>query len=151
MATTSICTHCCVEITLDEDMLAWARQRVWYDANRVDLDVPATTCESGDYEGEPHEPEPYPEHVRLHHVAEEAGVIGEFLDTCGYVLCEVDKRGEYQALNKTVQQVLADHFHIDLDRLETEKREILEAQRRLNEQAETSPTDTPERSTPDRG
>jgi hypothetical protein len=33
------------------------RQEVWYDADRVDMDVPAVTCETGDNEGEPHAPE----------------------------------------------------------------------------------------------
>jgi hypothetical protein len=53
---TATCAGCGVTVTRDDDASAWTKQEVWYDADRVDLDVPAVTCEKGDSEGEPHKP-----------------------------------------------------------------------------------------------
>lgn len=73
----------------------------------------------------------YPEHDKLKSVAEESQIIGEFLDTCGYVLCVEESEpfyyhhDEYIPTRNSIQQILAHYFSIDLDRIEAEKRAML--------------------------
>jgi hypothetical protein len=88
----------------------------------------------------------YPEHEKLTEVADLSQAIGEFLDGCGYTLCEVlylapyngpgglsrepskyDQHGRFYPVSKSVQALLADYFEIDLDAIEREKRAMLEA------------------------
>lgn len=102
----------------------------------------------------------YPEHEKLAAVADESQAIGEFLDSCPYVLCRVVPEGnngepryidivtgetrekggfdaewnpayeswrEHYAPIGSIQDVLAEHFGIDRDALEREKREMLNA------------------------
>lgn len=117
----------------------------------------------------------YPEHDKQHLIHEDSQVIGEFLDTCGYELCEwraagnngedeyvwtrralkarpsradhtprlhdfIDGRAEhnpeyegwdegYVPVGKSIQRILAKHFGIDLDKIEDEKRAMIDALR----------------------
>lgn len=89
----------------------------------------------------------YPEHEKLEAVKDKSQAIGEFLDFGTYTLCrwvELDKDDEsneelieagvdgmYQPVGE-ITRVLAEHFGIDLDVLEAEKRQMLDAQRELN-------------------
>lgn len=89
----------------------------------------------------------YPEHEKLDAVKERSQAIGEFLDFGTYTLCrwvELDKDDEaneelieagvdgmYQPVGE-ITKVLAEHFGIDLNRLEDEKRQMLDEQRALN-------------------
>lgn len=92
----------------------------------------------------------YPEHDKLHAVKDQSQAIGEFLAFGPHTLCqwvELDKEDEFNALLieagldgmyepvYNITKVLAEHFGIDLDRLEAEKRQMLDEQRALNERA----------------
>lgn len=91
----------------------------------------------------------YPEHDRLLKIKDESQAIGEFLDGCGYTLCEVvyhasfngpgglsteptsdDSHGHFRPVMKPTDRILADWFGIDLNALEREKRAMLEAIRK---------------------
>lgn len=94
-------------------------------------------------------PDPYPEHTKLRAVADESQAIGEFIESSGYVLCELrtfiepidDEPGgrtfetepRLVLVGKPIQQILADYFEIDLDKIEFEKRAILDTLREMNE------------------
>lgn len=86
----------------------------------------------------------YPEHEKLAKVKDESQAIGEFLENCGYTLCEImydapwngpggltreptrDGGGAFYAVSKGTNRILADYYGIDLDRLEAEKRQMLD-------------------------
>ncbi|WP_314191957.1 hypothetical protein [uncultured Arthrobacter sp.] len=81
--------------------------------------------------------EPYPEHAKQAAVVDESEAIGRFLDEGPYVLAEYrefDDRREPQLVPvaKSLQQVLADWFGIDLKKIEEEKRRMLESLRAMN-------------------
>ncbi len=75
----------------------------------------------------------YPEHEKLAAVSERSQIIGEFLDHCGYTLCEfrsapiLSDYDEFLPARKSLQEVLADYFGIDLEVIEREKRAMLDA------------------------
>lgn len=89
----------------------------------------------------------YPEHDKLTAISDESQAIGEFIETSDYTLCELksfteplnDAGDTYETgpqfvpVAKSIQQVLADYFGIDLAKIETEKRAMLDALRSLNE------------------
>lgn len=77
-------------------------------------------------------PDPYPEHARQSEVLDAAQAIGEFLDNTDYVLAEyrvMDGWPEPRLapVSKTLDQILADYFGIDLDKIEAEKRAMIAA------------------------
>jgi len=78
----------------------------------------------------------YPEHDKLRAVNDQSQAIGEFLDLflpkVGIVLMERDKYGDYHPTYRTIQSLLAEYFEIDLDKIEAEKRQMLEDLRALN-------------------
>lgn len=77
----------------------------------------------------------YPEHDKLMAVKDESQAIGEFIESVnGLRLCEVDDRGRWWPTSRAINKILADHFGIDLDVLEDEKRAMLETQRLHNVQ-----------------
>ena len=81
----------------------------------------------------------YPEHEKLGDVQAESQAIGEFLDMSGYTLCEVDDKGPYSSgsyvpVFKPINEILASYFDIDLDKIEREKRHMLEGCRIINGQ-----------------
>lgn len=81
------------------------------------------------------EVEPYPECKRMQAVTDRSQAIGEFLDWLyderGIVLAERDRReGRLWALpGRPWTQLLAQYFDIDLERVDDEKRHMLEALR----------------------
>lgn len=83
-------------------------------------------------------PAEYPEHEKLHAVREHSQSVGEFLDWMN------EKYGAFLAfypedqevpfrVHTPIEKMLAEHFGIDLDVLETEKRAMLDAQREAND------------------
>ena len=82
-----------------------------------------------------------PQLNKLAAVSKSSQAIGEFLDTSPYILCEVvpckqfhptPRAAEYCTVgqhlvptSKTIQQILAEYFGIDLQEVERERREIL--------------------------
>lgn len=81
--------------------------------------------------------DPYPEHTKQAAVLEESQAIGQFLDEGPYVLAEYVAFEDHDhetlvPVSKPIQQVLAEHFGIDLDAIEREKRRMLESMREMN-------------------
>lgn len=83
----------------------------------------------------------YPEHDKLKAIQEESQTIGEFLDTCGYQLCEYhqgyleddDGASRFMPVRGTVQDILAHYFCIDQNKIDAEKRQMLDEMRTANE------------------
>jgi hypothetical protein len=78
--------------------------------------------------------DPYPECTKLASHREEAQIIGDFLSHLpnGYQLGEWYKpEGYYEAalfpVAKPIEQILADYFNIDMDKVEAERRQMLAA------------------------
>lgn len=75
----------------------------------------------------------YPEHDKMAAVKGEAQAIGAFLDSTKYQLGAWDKDSErFWPIHLTIEQVLAEHFNIDLNLIEQEKRAMLEEIRAMN-------------------
>lgn len=76
----------------------------------------------------------YPEHEKMHAVKEQSQAIGAFLDDPNTgQLCEFnDEMGEFLPTHKTIERTLADYFDIDLDKIEAEKRDMLDKMRAAN-------------------
>jgi hypothetical protein len=79
----------------------------------------------------------YPEHDKLKAVQEESQTIGEFLDTCGYTLAKWSKEPhlvDYSELVPVgnIPDILAEYFCIDQNKIEAEKRAMLEEMRTVN-------------------
>ena len=104
----------------------------------------------------------YPEHEKLMKVKDESQVIGEFLEGCGYTLCEFQPEADeprwidedtgapshvfadnavenfawypegYYPVRGGINEILAGYFGIDLDKIEDEKRQMLEELRTAN-------------------
>lgn len=72
---------------------------------------------------------PTPELDKMMKVQKESQIIGEFLDSCGYMLCRASGKDwhPFEPVPKTIEQVLADYFGIDLKKVEEERRSILRA------------------------
>lgn len=74
----------------------------------------------------------YPEHKKLTAIAEQSQSIGEFIDwlqtSKGYEICYYtdDDADPLAKVPKSINDLLADYFKIDQDKLEEEKREMLE-------------------------
>lgn len=80
----------------------------------------------------------YPEHAKLRVVSDESQAIGEFLEDSPYTLCELRYFDEFDEprfveVQKSTSRVLADYFGIDMDKLEAEKRQMLERMREAND------------------
>lgn len=77
----------------------------------------------------------YSEHDKQKAVLDDARVIGEFLDWAssqGYQLCRFsDRYDEFNPVGSFLD-VLAEYFEIDLDKIEAEKRQMLESIRAAN-------------------
>jgi hypothetical protein len=82
----------------------------------------------------------YPEHTKLKAVVSQSQAIGGFIEWLGEQgmwICKLYKanptcEGEYLPVTGSINELLAKHFEIDLKKLESEKRALLEEQRRLN-------------------
>lgn len=71
----------------------------------------------------------YPEHEKLQKVAELTQTCGEFLDYLeanGYSLCEVGQYDRFYPTFTPKVELIARFFEIDRDKIEAEKREMLE-------------------------
>jgi hypothetical protein len=84
---------------------------------------------------------PYPEHAKQAAVLDEAQTIGQFLDEGPYILAEYvtfegHDRPTLVPVSKSVQQILAEHLGIDLNAIEREKRQMLDAMREAQDNAE---------------
>lgn len=67
----------------------------------------------------------WPEHDRLARIQDESQAIGQFLDEGGYTLCKAD--GDvFEPVYEPLDRILARHFEIDLDKIEAEKRQMLQ-------------------------
>jgi len=74
----------------------------------------------------------YPEHEKMHSVKEKSQAIGEFLEQIqseGLVICDYHEH-EWSPISKGIEQILADYFEIDLNKIEREKRQMLDEMRR---------------------
>lgn len=71
----------------------------------------------------------YPEHEKLEKISDKSQACGEFLDWLsseGISLCSWHERDEqYYQDPRTITDLLADYFDIDLDKIENEKRDML--------------------------
>jgi uncharacterized cysteine cluster protein YcgN (CxxCxxCC family) len=69
-----------------------------------------------------------PELDKMKAVQDKSQTIGWFLDTCGYDLAEYDDdHMKYFPINKNIEQILAEFFNIDLNKIENERRQLLDA------------------------
>jgi len=78
--------------------------------------------------------EKYPEHAKLEAVAPQSQAIGEFLEwLMSTYSCELGRpegrNAGFRPVGVSTQQLLAEFFEIDLDKLEAEKRAMLDALR----------------------
>jgi hypothetical protein len=77
----------------------------------------------------------YPEHEKLKAVKDRSQAIGEFIEwleeSKRMCICYREEGG-YWPTGTPINKLLAEHFEIDLDRLEDEKRQMLREQRALN-------------------
>lgn len=72
-----------------------------------------------------------PELDKMQAVQDESQAIGSFLDYGGYTLCEFDDVSErYVPVRKSIEEILAEYFEIDLKKVDDERRAILEGIRR---------------------
>lgn len=69
--------------------------------------------------------EDYPEHVKMMAVRDQSQAIGEFLDNSRYVLAVPDRHDRLQGVSTPINQILANYFGIDLDKIEEEKRAMI--------------------------
>jgi hypothetical protein len=73
----------------------------------------------------------YPECDKLSSVSVESQIIGEFLDWCNmqgvHLATYYEERG-LVADHRSITQILADYYDIDLDKVEEEKRKLLDVE-----------------------
>ena len=77
----------------------------------------------------------YSEHEKLKEIQDQSQIIGEFLEWLGYeheyFICEkLGQLQEWYPISQNHQKLLAQFFDIDLDKLEQEKRQMLEELRK---------------------
>ncbi len=88
----------------------------------------------------------YPEHAKLEAVKDQSQVIGDFLEWLGndrpggpIFLCERRENAHVDNIwaptGASTERLIAEYFDIDEKKLETEKRAILDAQRKANAKA----------------
>lgn len=80
----------------------------------------------------------YPEHDKMRVIAKQSQTIGEFLawaqNEKGWALCHLDQNEqEYMPVYKSITVLLAEYFEIDLNRVEDEKRQMLDELRAAND------------------
>lgn len=75
----------------------------------------------------------YPEHDKLHAIKDQSQKLGEFIEWLhgqGMEICFCEhydnSNHEYFPIYKTIEQLLANYFEIDLNKLEEEKRSMIE-------------------------
>lgn len=76
----------------------------------------------------------YPECKKMAAVKNESQAIGSFLDWLegeDLFICNLEKE-EYRPIHTTIEKLLAEYFEIDLDKVEEERRQILDELRSHN-------------------
>jgi hypothetical protein len=87
-------------------------------------------------------PNPYPECTKMRNARSSSQPIGDFLEWCqeqGLVLCSYNKHrwgGVYEPHNESTERLLARHLDIDLDKVEEERRAMLEELQKQNAEAD---------------
>ena len=89
-------------------------------------------------------PSKYPEHDKLQAISSTSQAIYDFLEDLQgkgvmlghYVEIEGYREEQFQPLGAPVDKLLAAHFDIDLDKIEGEKRQMIEEMRELNQRSE---------------
>jgi 2C-methyl-D-erythritol 2,4-cyclodiphosphate synthase len=84
----------------------------------------------------------YPEHDKLHAVVDRSQEVGQFLEWMqeqGWHFCKSVKYDEFDEPQLAIQylnitKTLAEYFHIDLDKIEAEKRAMLDELSRLGQE-----------------
>lgn len=77
----------------------------------------------------------YPEHEKLKALQGANQIVGNFIEwlgEAGYVIAKYDDIGDLWSANRSIDRLLAEHFEIDLDKLEEEKVAMLEEIRKAN-------------------
>lgn len=72
----------------------------------------------------------YPEHEKIKALGGANQIVGDFIEwlgEAGYEICKRDHLDRLYAANERRDALIAKHFEIDEDRLESEKRAMLDA------------------------
>lgn len=80
-------------------------------------------------------PDPYPECAKMAAVQDKSQAIGAFLDWLsekGIVLASYYEEAELSPYRTNIEQLLAEYFEIDLDKVDKEKQAMIEELRREN-------------------
>jgi hypothetical protein len=75
-----------------------------------------------------------PEHDKLKAIQDITNAVGQFLEHTEYTLCERDPHGNFWPVAKSTTTILAEHFGINRDQLESEKVAILQGLRAAHEE-----------------
>lgn len=78
----------------------------------------------------------YPEHEKLKALEGANQIVGNFIEwlgEAGYIIAKEDRYGDLYPAYLRVEQLLAEHFEIDLNTLEREKEAMLEEIRGANQ------------------
>ncbi len=81
---------------------------------------------------------PYPEHQKLKAIADKSQAIHDFLEWLqdtkgGFLAVRAGRRQDAYPMRESLRTLLAEFYEIDLDKIEDEKRAMLDECRRLNE------------------
>lgn len=80
----------------------------------------------------------YTEHEKLKKIADKSQTVGEFLEWLqgekGVTLAEYNRNDNLYPVRFSIQDLLAEFFEIDQNRLETEKQHMLEELRNMHTQ-----------------
>lgn len=83
--------------------------------------------------------ERYPEHEKLKALGGKNDVVGRFIEwlrESGYEICALSKDGrDFEPLHRSTEQLLADHFDIDVKKLNAEKDAMLASLRKATQKA----------------
>ena len=81
----------------------------------------------------------YPEHEKLQKIADKSQEVGGFIDWLqsekGVVFCIEEQKNhgvELRPFHISIEKSLAEYFEIDLEKIQTEKKEILDDIQELN-------------------
>jgi hypothetical protein len=83
-------------------------------------------------------PDPYPESTKLHEIAHLSQACGEFIDWLasehGIQLCEIPKgySDTWFPSHRSLHGLLAEHFEIDMNKVDAERRAMITALRAAN-------------------
>lgn len=80
----------------------------------------------------------YEEHEKMKLIKNESQILGEFLSWLkderepNIILCEYDTYDQCSECRKNIEQILAEYFKIDLNKIEKEKQQMIEGLRCVN-------------------